>query len=290
MPFQVKPISKTTDAEKNDPLSSAPGFQSDVISSAPDTVKTVTEAPKFSRPDLKKSGPVQPDSKKLDPLKSTPEKINSDNSDSKASEKSKSVTSDSENSDSDKTDSYRSETSDSGSSDSEKTSADVSSAEIDIQEKNDAIIEDMNTLITKHALGSIGVGLIPVPIVDFVALTGMQLNLIKKLANAYDIPFSKDKVKNIIGALVGGGIPLPVGHALASIGKSVPVIGTIAGILAMPMTAGASTYAIGKVFLQHFACGGTLLDMDPDKLKTYYYEMFEEGKKLSISQHEEKKS
>ena len=149
-------------------------------------------------------------------------------------------------------------------------------------------LSEMNRLIKKHVIGSMGVGLIPMPIIDFVALTGIQLNLIKKLSTAYGIQFKKDRVKNIIGSLVGGAVPLPVGSALASFSKSIPVIGTLAGVLAMPITAGASTYAIGKVFLQHYATGGNLLNLDPEKQKAYYQEMFEEGKIISTSLHKEK--
>ncbi|KPA15502.1 GTPase domain-containing protein [Candidatus Magnetomorum sp. HK-1] len=224
------------------------------ISSKPDSVKTDFAKSKLSKPDSKESDSEKPKPEKANTMKAKSEKTNPEDSDSKMP-------------------------------DSEETIL-----EVETKISDDVVLEDMNKLITKHVIGGMGVGLIPIPIVDFVALTGLQLNLIKKISNAYDIPFSKDKVKNIIGALVGGGIPLPVGHALASIGKAVPGIGPLAGAIAMPITSGALTYAIGKVFLQHFASGGTLLDMDPKKLKAYYYEMFEEGKKISVSLHKDKKS
>ena len=143
--------------------------------------------------------------------------------------------------------------------------------------------EEIGRLIRNHVIGAMGVGLIPMPVVDFVALSGIQLNLLRKMALAYNIPFSKDKGKNLIGALIGGGLTLPAGYALASLVKIVPIIGSTAGAVAMPAAAGATTYAIGKVFLQHFASGGTLLNFDPEKVKAYYKEMFEEGKTYSAS-------
>ncbi|MBF0450348.1 MAG: DUF697 domain-containing protein [Candidatus Magnetomorum sp.] len=143
--------------------------------------------------------------------------------------------------------------------------------------------ENMDKLIQNHVIGSMGVGLIPLPIVDFVALTWVQLNMIRKMASAYSIPFSNDKGKNIIGALMGSGVTLPAGYLLASLCKTIPVIGTTTGAIAMPATAGATTYAIGKVFLQHFATGGTLLNLDPEKVKDYYQQMFDEGKKVSAT-------
>jgi len=38
----------------------------------------------------------------------------------------------------------------------------------------------------------------------------------------------------------------------------------------MPIVAGAATYAIGKVFVRHFASGGTFLTFNPEKVKDYY--------------------
>ncbi|MCP4105129.1 MAG: DUF697 domain-containing protein [Desulfobacteraceae bacterium] len=131
--------------------------------------------------------------------------------------------------------------------------------------------EDLDRLLKYHVWASAGVGLVPVPVADMVALTAIQINLVRKIAKAYDIPFLKDKVKNILGALLGSAIPSSAGLPLStSIVKSVPVIGQAVGALAMPVIAGASTYAVGKVFIQHFASGGTFLTFDPEKSKAYY--------------------
>jgi len=46
----------------------------------------------------------------------------------------------------------------------------------------------------------------------------------------------------------------------------------------LPAVAGASTYAVGQVFIQHFESGGTFLDFDPEKVKGYFAEQFEKGK------------
>ncbi|MDE2463441.1 MAG: GTPase, partial [Alphaproteobacteria bacterium] len=43
----------------------------------------------------------------------------------------------------------------------------------------------------------------------------------------------------------------------------------------LPSLAAASTYALGKVFIQHFESGGTFLDMDPDKVSAYFKEQYE---------------
>lgn len=141
---------------------------------------------------------------------------------------------------------------------------------------------EVDTVLKHHVLGAIGVGLLPLPVLDYVALTGIQLNLLRKLAQMYNVPFFKDTVKNIISPLVGAAMPGAVGIPLAaSLIKFIPALGTTIGVLAMPVSCGASTYAIGKVFIQHFASGGTFLTFDPEKVKAYYAQMFEEGKQVA---------
>jgi len=141
--------------------------------------------------------------------------------------------------------------------------------------------EEVSKIVRNHVVGSMGVGLIPIPLVDIVALTGVQLNMLRKLAKAYGIPFSKDKGKNVLASLLGAGMSVPIGATLSSLVKAIPVVGQATGALTMPVTAGAVTYAIAKVFTQHFASGGTFLNFDPEAVKEYYMEMLKEGEKVA---------
>jgi hypothetical protein len=52
----------------------------------------------------------------------------------------------------------------------------------------------------------------------------------------------------------------------------------VSGFIAIPGAAASFTYAVGKVFLQHFAFGGTFLDFDPKKVREHFARQFEEGK------------
>ena len=140
---------------------------------------------------------------------------------------------------------------------------------------------DAENIVKNHVLGSMGVGLIPVPLVDVVALTGIQLNMLRKLAKTYQVPFHKEKVKHVVSSLIGGIVSVPIGGTLTSLVKTIPIVGQAVGALAMPATAGAVTYAVGKVFTQHFASGGTFLNFDPEEVRDYFTELFEEGVTLS---------
>lgn len=141
--------------------------------------------------------------------------------------------------------------------------------------------ENADRIVKNHVLGSMSVGLIPIPLVDLVALSGIQLNMLRKIAKQYGIPFSKDKGKNMIASLLGGGLSVPIAGALTSLVKAFPVVGMASGALVMPATAGAVTYAVGKVFTRHFASGGTFLNFDPEAVKDYYSEMLKEGEQIA---------
>ncbi|MDM8552191.1 DUF697 domain-containing protein [Desulfobacterales bacterium HSG2] len=141
---------------------------------------------------------------------------------------------------------------------------------------------ESDRIIRGHVWASVGIGLIPVPIVDFMGLTGIQINMLRKIAGLYEVPFFKDAVKNILSSMIGGALPTAVSTPLAiSMFKVFPIMGQTAGIVAMPVAGGATTYAIGKVFVRHFDSGGTFLSFDSEKVKGYYAEMFKEGETIA---------
>lgn len=145
----------------------------------------------------------------------------------------------------------------------------------------------LDKLSRNHIAAAMGVGLIPIPLVDVLALMGVQLDLIKKLAAEYDIPFERDRGKSIVTSLVGGLLTMELGLSLSSLIKCIPLIGQTTGAVTMPIMAGGATYAIHKVFVQHFESGGTFLDLDPAKVKTYFSEQFTKGKKVATDLKQE---
>lgn len=142
---------------------------------------------------------------------------------------------------------------------------------------------DEQKIIRNHVIGSMAVGLIPVPMLDLAGITGVQLNMIRCLAKAHGIPFNREKVKPLVASLIGGGASIPIGSAIGSLLKAIPVVGQATGMLALPASAGAMTYAVGKVFVQHFASGGTFLTFDPEKVRAYYAEKLQEGESMAAT-------
>jgi len=121
----------------------------------------------------------------------------------------------------------------------------------------------VEAIIKKYTYLSMGAGLIPIPVIDMGALLALQLRMVAVLAQEYKQDFHRDKGKAFISSLVGSTVPATGGPALASLLKRVPIVGQTVGVLAMPALNGASTYAVGKVFAQHFASGRSFLSFDP---------------------------
>lgn len=140
---------------------------------------------------------------------------------------------------------------------------------------------------------SMGAGLIPIPFLDLAAISGLQVKMIADLCKRYETPFKEQTGKSIIAALLGFIVPNALSwNITGSLLKAIPIIGPIAGILTMPVFTGASTYAIGSIFIRHLESGGTLLNLDPQKMRNYFMEEFEKGKKLAenIGESGKKKS
>ncbi len=140
---------------------------------------------------------------------------------------------------------------------------------------------EANGIVKNRMIASVGAGLIPFPVVDVVALTAIQLDTVRALSKIYDVKFIKDAGKTAITSLTGGIFPVAAAPWLGSVVKTVPVVGQLMGAISMPVLAGASTYAVGKVFIQHFESGGTFLTFDPEKVKDYFQEEFEKGKEFA---------
>ena len=155
----------------------------------------------------------------------------------------------------------------------------------EVVQTESVVVEDKSAeaeeLIRKHSYAAAGVGLIPIPWVDFIGLTAIQMKMLYQLSETYKIEFSEDRGKAIIGSLVSGFLPVAIAQPVASFLKAIPLIGQTTGAISMSILGGSTTYAIGRVFNQHFATGGTFLDLDPSKVKAYFKEQFEVGRKVT---------
>lgn len=144
-------------------------------------------------------------------------------------------------------------------------------------------------IVKNYMWWSMGAGLIPVPFVDLAAVSGVQIKMLKEMSDIYEIKFSENKGKSIVSALLGSILPNSLsGGNMGSLLKMLPFVGPVLGGLSMSLFSGAATYAIGKVFIQHFEAGGTFLDFNPVSVKEYFHTLFEEGQKVAKEMNEKK--
>ena len=125
--------------------------------------------------------------------------------------------------------------------------------------------KDAGLLVDRYARYSAAAGLVPVPIIDMVAITGVQVSMLRALAGLYGVPFSQERGRALVAALLGGLMPTLAGHQiLTTVAQRLTIVGTLFGMASVSGFAVAATYAVGRVFTAHFESGGTLLDLNVD--------------------------
>lgn len=132
-------------------------------------------------------------------------------------------------------------------------------------------------IIKNHVGFSLGAALVPLPGVDLLAVSGVQLNMLRQLAKLYQVSFFDHLAKSLISAIAGGG----AARLGASLIKAIPGVGTVVGELSMPILSGASTWALGRTVAAHFQKGGSLEDLDITNARKKYKTEMEEGKKVA---------
>jgi uncharacterized protein (DUF697 family) len=145
-------------------------------------------------------------------------------------------------------------------------SSTTASASTAVPEQRD---QAASKLVDRFSIWSGVAGLVPLPVVDVLAVGGLQLQMLRRLSQIYGVEFSENRGKALIAALAGCMIPATSGMGAASALKAIPVVNILAAGFIMPVLSAGATYAIGKAFVQHFESGGTLLDFNPPDYREF---------------------
>lgn len=111
-------------------------------------------------------------------------------------------------------------------------------------------------LISRHIKGAAAAAAIPIPVVDLVAVTAVQLSMVRKLARLYGGSIEVDAAGAIGVGLFGALLP----RAIASALKILPGIGTIGGAVAQSALSAGTTWALAQSFRDRL--GPTRIDPD----------------------------
>jgi len=132
-------------------------------------------------------------------------------------------------------------------------------------------------IVKVHCGWAAAAGLVPVPLLDIAAVTGIQLDMLKQLCTLYKVRYSESQGKSWITSLSGSILARMGASAL----KSVPVIGSLIGGVSMAALSGGATYAVGQVTIAQFESGDDFETADVERAREAYAEEFERGKEVA---------
>lgn len=153
---------------------------------------------------------------------------------------------------------------------------------------SEKLSQQADRLIRDYAFGSSLTGFIPVPLVDTLGLMGVQRYMLFRLSRLYKVPFRKNMAKIALTTLTSGLTANAARPMVGSVLKLIPGVGSMLGGASMAVLGSASTYAVGKVFQQHFEEGGTLENFDPQQAKKQFETELEKGRELAQKEKAER--
>jgi uncharacterized protein (DUF697 family) len=120
-------------------------------------------------------------------------------------------------------------------------------------------------IVERHANMSTVGGILPVPILNVAAITAVMVRMVRQLSNLYGVPFQRNRAHALVIGLMGG--VMPTGLASAATSALVYVVpgANVLGLVVSSVTAGACARSLGRLFIDHFESGATLVDF-PSKI------------------------
>ncbi len=154
-----------------------------------------------------------------------------------------------------------------------KKAEDVKVTVIKSEKETDKIIAD-------HVGFGMIAGAIPIPVLDIVAVSAIQLDMIKQLAKKYEIDFDDEIGKSLVTSILGSAVGTSLGRAGASAVKAIPGIGTVLGIGSQVVISGITTFAIGHIFNNHFSNHQPLEEFNFNDVKNAFDELMKKGQEF----------
>ena len=132
-------------------------------------------------------------------------------------------------------------------------------------------------LIAQHVGMAMGAAAIPIPLADLAAVTLVQIDLVQRLADRYSVDSDRTRARAAVMALAGASLA----RLGASAVKALPGAGSLVGGATHVALAGATTWALGRVYREHFETHGSLEGPDADALRQRYDEYVQRGRELA---------
>lgn len=143
--------------------------------------------------------------------------------------------------------------------------------------------ERADKVVENSVIWAMAASLIPIPLADMIAVTVIQADMVRRLAEINGVTPNNANIESWLGTLSGGVLSKLGAQAL----KLIPGWGSIAGGVGMAVLSGASTYAAGKTFAKHFREGGDMENFDASAVKEFYDEQLIKGRDFAKQMKDE---
>lgn len=138
-----------------------------------------------------------------------------------------------------------------------------------IDQQNITKIEsDAFDLIQKSTAKASAIAAVPIPLVDIGGVTFIQLEMVKKLAEAYNVD-TENQQKLLLSTVLTTLIGTLISEAISSITASTQLEKILSESLIKATIAGLVTTITGEVYQKHFAGGGNLDTINLDSFISY---------------------
>ncbi|MCB9039154.1 MAG: DUF697 domain-containing protein [Lewinellaceae bacterium] len=140
-----------------------------------------------------------------------------------------------------------------------------------------SLSETADDIIKNHVLLASAAALLPYAGLDVAVVTGVQFRMVRKLAEAYEIPFESQEVRAVLSALSFSTIARLFSDGASSLFNPNERTGNWSKGLTRAAVMGFFTGAVGKIYNMHFEQGGTLDMLDLDHFIEYAKELVRSG-------------
>jgi uncharacterized protein (DUF697 family) len=115
-------------------------------------------------------------------------------------------------------------------------------------------------IVNRHAGYSAVGGIIPLPVASFAGVTAVIVRMVKVLSDHYGVAFERDRARAIVVGLVAGAMPTGLATVTSSTLLYVVPASALVGLAVSSLSAVACTRGVGRIFVEHFESGATLVD------------------------------
>ncbi|MCC8107778.1 MAG: YcjF family protein [Planctomycetes bacterium] len=137
---------------------------------------------------------------------------------------------------------------------------------------------EVRDIIRKRVYLVMGIGVIPLPFFNVFTDALVQMKLVSDLCKVYNVEYKESLAKNLVSSVVGGATTLAIKPFLEKAALGVPLVGLPLAVATQPVLNGMTTYAIGRMFAQHFHTGGGLVTSGVKELTDSFCSAFRESR------------